>query len=114
MHVHGFYFGRIVKSIFSIKCATESSTPPLHTRDTMDTIISANYSNYRRFANLSDIAGMPKLVTEPVAKVVVTAEEYENDSPLVSRKSVCFGKEIQLDESIDVSFWSAQVGVSSV
>ena len=80
----------------------------------MDTIISANYSNYRRFAHLPDIAGMPKLVSEPVAKVVVTAEEYENDSPMGSKKSVCFGKEIRLDESIDVSFWSARVGVSSV
>jgi len=113
-HVRGFYFGRIARPISSIKCATEASTPQLHTRDTMDTIISANYSNYRRFANLADAAGMPQLVSEPDATVVVTAEEYENDSPLVCRKRVCFGKEIGLDESIDVSFWSARVGVSSV
>jgi hypothetical protein len=84
------------------------------THKTMPTSISTNYANYLRFANRPDVLSLPALVREPVARAVVTAEEYEDESPMVQRKRVCFGKEIGLDESIDVSYWDTQPSVSPV
>jgi len=84
------------------------------TRKTMATSISTNYANYLRFVNRPDVLSLPALVREPVARAVVTAEEYEDDSPMVQRKRVCFGKEIGLDESIDVSYWDTKPSVSPV
>ena len=84
------------------------------TRETMSTRISANHANYLCFANQPDVFSMPALVREPAALAVVTAEEYENDSPMVHRKRVCFGKEVGLDESIDVRYWDTTPSVQPV
>jgi len=80
----------------------------------MATRISANHASYLRFANRADVYSMPALVREPAARAVVTAEEYEHDSPTVHRKRVCFGKEVGLDETIDVSYWDTTPSVQPV